>query len=162
MVRKTFKSADMLSPQQRHQRILKLAIALIPIIGSILFNLGIHLEFLQCPLMRYVGVPCPAWGLTRSVMATVRGDLNQAIAYHLFGPLILASFVIAVIHLSWEILNRRQLNLFYIQWVTNPKFQVAGFFLVLTYHSLRLQHLWQIGKLYPSILNSPIGSLIIS
>ncbi|EDZ93891.1 conserved hypothetical protein [Limnospira maxima CS-328] len=162
MVGKTLKSPVLLSRQQRQKRMFSLAIALIPIIGSIGFNLGIHLEFLRCPLMRYVGVPCPAWGLTRSLMATVRGDLNQAIAYHLFCPLIFLGFVIAIIHLILEIIKNRKLDIFYIHWLTNPQVQILIFLILLGYHSVRLQHLWQIGKLYPSFLNSPIGRLLLS
>ncbi|MEL7037804.1 MAG: DUF2752 domain-containing protein [Cyanobacteria bacterium J06592_8] len=153
---------ESLSPQQRQARILGLAIAVIPLVGSVIFNLGVHLQFLGCPLMRYIGIPCPAWGLTRSLMAVMRGDINQAIAYHLFGPLILAGFLIATLHLSLELIQNQKLNYFYIHWVVKPKFQIFGFLVLLGYHSVRLQKMWQIGELYPSFIHSPFGHLILN
>lgn len=152
---------EYLSPQQRQTRILGVAIALIPVVGSVIFNLGVHLRFLRCPLMQYVGVPCPAWGLTRSLMAVMRGDLNQAIAYHLFGPLTLASFIVAALHLSLELIQNQKLNYFYIRWVLKPKFQIFAFLVLLGYHGVRLQKMWQMGEIYPSFVNSPLGYFIL-
>jgi hypothetical protein len=162
MVGKIRRSSQLTSPQQQQQRIFALAIALIPIIGSAVFNLGIRIPFLGCPLMRYVGIPCPGWGLTRSLMAIVRGDINQAISYHLFGPLVLAGFVIAALHLSLELILNKQLNYFYVQWLKNPKFQIFCFLILQGYHGVRLQKLWQLGELYPSFVNSPLGQFILS
>ncbi|MFY7805728.1 MAG: DUF2752 domain-containing protein [Limnoraphis robusta] len=162
MVGKIRRSSQLTSPQQQQQRIFALAIALIPIIGSAVFNLGIRIPFLGCPLMRYVGIPCPGWGLTRSLMAIVRGDINQAISYHLFGPLVLAGFVIAALHLSLELILNKQLNYFYVQWLKNPKLQIFCFLILQGYHGVRLQKLWQLGELYPSFVNSPLGQFILS
>ncbi|MDY7020607.1 MAG: DUF2752 domain-containing protein [Cyanobacteriota bacterium] len=153
---------ESLSPQQRQTRIFGLAIALIPLVGSVIFNLGVHFPFLKCPLMRYVGVPCPAWGLTRSLMAVIRGDLNQAITYHLFGPLILAGFIVVALHLSLELIQNQKLNYFYVRWFQKPKFQIFGFLVFLGYHGVRLQKMWQIGELYPSFVDSPFGHFILN
>ncbi|MGC9527619.1 MAG: DUF2752 domain-containing protein [Limnospira sp.] len=149
-----------LTVEQRTQCSLGLAIAIAPIIGGAILNFGVHIPFLGCPLMRYAGIPCPGWGLTRSVMAAMRGDLHQAIAYHLFGPLILIGFIIAAIHFSLELIRDRKLNSFYIRWVTNPKIQIFSFLILLGYHAVRLQKLWLVGELYPSFLHSPLGHLI--
>ncbi len=162
MLGKIRRSSQLTSSQQRQQKIFALAIALIPLIGSVGFNLGIHIPFLGCPLIRSIGIPCPAWGLTRSLMAVVRGDINQAISYHLFGPLVLASFVIAALHLSLELILNKQLNYFYVQWLKNPKFQIFCFLILQGYHGVRLQKLWQLGELYSSFMNSPLGQFILS
>lgn len=46
--------------------------------------LGINLW--PCPMAVSVGWPCPGCGLTRSVLAMLRGDLMLAARYHVFGP----------------------------------------------------------------------------
>jgi hypothetical protein len=40
----------------------------------------------SCPLRQLTGVPCPTCFLTRSVLATLRGDLPGAMRYHILGP----------------------------------------------------------------------------
>lgn len=82
------KLTDSLSPQDRKKRLIYLLLSAIPVMGSYIFNRGFHIPFLDCPLLRYVGIPCPAWGLTRSFMAVARGEFTAAIAYHVFGPIL--------------------------------------------------------------------------
>ncbi len=41
---------------------------------------------LSCPLRHATGVPCPTCFLTRSVSASLTGNLGEALEYHLFGP----------------------------------------------------------------------------
>ncbi len=151
-----------LTRSERKQRLIYLAIALIPLIGSIVFNLGLRLSFLGCPLMRYVGVPCPGWGLTRSFMAVARGDLAQAVSYHLFGPVLFLGFAIATLHLVTELIRNQKIPIFYGPTLRNPKFQVFCFLVLVGYHSVRLNQLWQSGELYHSILQSPWGHWLIS
>lgn len=151
-----------LTLKQREKRIFALAIASVPIVGGVVLNWGVTIPFLGCPLVRYTGIPCPGWGLTRSVMATMRGDFQQAIAYHLFGPLILIGFVIVAIHLSLELIRDRKLDCFYVRWVTNSKIQIFSFLILLGYHAVRLQNLWKVGELYPSFLHSPLGRFLLS
>ena len=40
----------------------------------------------SCPVRALTGVPCPTCHLTRSVLATFRGDLVGALRWHAFGP----------------------------------------------------------------------------
>ena len=40
----------------------------------------------SCPLRHLTGVPCPTCFLTRSVLATLRGDLSGALRFHILGP----------------------------------------------------------------------------
>lgn len=44
----------------------------------------------RCPLRQLTGIPCPTCYLTRSVLATLRGDLPQALEWHAFGPVLVA------------------------------------------------------------------------
>lgn len=44
----------------------------------------------RCPVRQLTGIPCPTCFLTRSVLATLQGDLPQALHWHAFGPLLVA------------------------------------------------------------------------
>ncbi|MEZ5216028.1 MAG: DUF2752 domain-containing protein [Ilumatobacteraceae bacterium] len=41
-----------------------------------------------CPIRRVTGLPCPTCGMTRSVLALVRGDLVASVAAHPAGPIL--------------------------------------------------------------------------
>lgn len=43
-----------------------------------------------CWFRRLSGLPCPGCGLTRSVVALAQGELRASLAFHPFGPLVLA------------------------------------------------------------------------
>ena len=47
----------------------------------------------RCPVRQLTGIPCPTCYLTRSVLATLQGDLAQALHWHAFGPLLVALVV---------------------------------------------------------------------
>jgi hypothetical protein len=147
-----------LSPPARSQRWLGLLLVMAPIVGSFVYNQGIRLPFLDgCPLIRSIGIPCPAWGLTRSFMAVARGDFAQAFAYHWFGPILFAGFGLACLHFLLELSQNRRIKAFYVSWVRNPKLQISAFLLLLIYHGFRLHHLAQSGFLYTSFRQSPIA-----
>ena len=152
------KFSEFLSDKERCQRYVYLAIALIPIIGSYLFNFGLKIPFLGCPLLRYIGIPCPGWGLTRSLMAVARGDLSQAIAYHLFGPVFFAVFLVAGLHLILELINNRKIRAFYIPLIQNHQFHIFCFLVLFSYHGTRLQELWKSGELYNFFIHSTLGN----
>lgn len=44
----------------------------------------------RCPVRQLTGIPCPTCYLTRSVLATLHGDLAQALHWHTFGPPLVA------------------------------------------------------------------------
>jgi hypothetical protein len=47
---------------------------------------AVPLPLWSCPVRALTGVPCPTCYLTRSVLATFRGDLAGALRWHAFGP----------------------------------------------------------------------------
>jgi hypothetical protein len=47
---------------------------------------GVPLLLPGCPWRAFTGVPCPTCFLTRSALATLKGDLGEALELHLFGP----------------------------------------------------------------------------
>jgi len=152
------KYSENLSNKERSQRYIYLAIALVPIIGSYLFNFGLKIPFLGCPLLRYIGIPCPGWGLTRSFMAVARGDFTQAIAYHLFGPVFFAVFLVAGLHLILELINNRKIRAFYIPLIQNHQFHIFCFLVLFSYHGTRLQELSKSGELYNFFIHSTLGN----
>ncbi|NEP39021.1 MAG: DUF2752 domain-containing protein [Okeania sp. SIO2G4] len=139
------KFSEFLSDKERCQRYVYLAIALLPIIGSYFLNFGLKIPFIGCPLLHYVGIPCPGWGLTRSLMAVARGDLSQAIAYHLFWPVFFVVFIIAILHIVLELINNRKIYTFYVPLIQNYYFQIFCFLVLFGYHGTRLQQLWKTG-----------------
>ncbi|MEA5604248.1 DUF2752 domain-containing protein [Nostoc sp. UHCC 0252] len=111
--------------------------------------------------MRHLtGIPCPTCGMTRSFMAIAQGNLFQALAENLFGPLLFASFVIVAVHITLELLTKRQITAFYCHLVKQRKLQILGLFAVFTYYLLRLYNLSQTGEMYFYFINSPLGKLI--
>jgi len=66
--------------------ILTFLIALI--LGAIMQSYYIPIPGLHCYFQDLFGFPGPGCGLTRSIMAFLRGDISQALSYHAFGPII--------------------------------------------------------------------------
>lgn len=95
-------------------------------------------------------------------MAIVRGDWLQALAAHLFGPVLFASFLIAIVHIASELLTGRRITAFYIQLLRRRALQVNILFIVLSYYALRLYYLSMSGELTLAFLNSPFGHLLFS
>ena len=58
----------------------------------------------SCPLRQLTGIPCPACYLTRSVLATLRGDLAQALEWHAFGPVLVG---LALVLGLWTVFGGR-------------------------------------------------------
>ncbi|GAB4381032.1 MAG: DUF2752 domain-containing protein [Elainellaceae cyanobacterium] len=150
--------SEPLTQRDRQQRLTYLAIALAPLIGSVLYNLGFRLPFLKgCPFLRYTGIPCPGWGMTRSFMAIARGDWQQALNYHLLAPLVFAGFLMATIHLLVELFCNQKIHTAYGAIARSPKAQTLAFLVLLGYHSTRLYTLAQSGELLVSFMQSPLG-----
>ncbi len=52
---------------------------------------------LPCVFHQVSGRPCPGCGLTRSVLALLRGDVSASIGFHPFGPLLLLGLLTALV-----------------------------------------------------------------
>lgn len=131
-----------------------------PLLGTYFYNQNYRIGFLVCPIRHLTGIPCPTCGMTRSFMAIGRGDLNQAVAEHLFGPLLFASFVVAIVHITLEILTRHRITAFYCQLLKLKKIQIFGILAIFIYYFFRLYHLSQTGEIYIAFSSSPLGQLL--
>ena len=47
-----------------------------------------------CMLRETTGIPCPGCGLTRSLVAAVRGDWSSSFAYHRLGPVLFVYLIL--------------------------------------------------------------------
>lgn len=131
-----------------------------PLIGTYFYNQNYRIPFLVCPIRHLTGIPCPTCGMTRSFMAIGRGDLSQAVAEHLFGPLLFTSFVIAIVHITLELLTKHRITGFYCHLLRLRKLQILGLFTLFIYYSCRLYHISQTGEMYIAFSTSPLGQLL--
>lgn len=131
-----------------------------PLLGTYFYHQGYRVGFLVCPIRHLTGIPCPTCGMTRSFMAIAQGDLVQAVAENLFGPVLFASFAIVTFHIALELLIKRRITAFYCHLVKQRKLQIIGLFAVLTYYIIRLYNISQGEEMYLSFINSPLGKLL--
>jgi len=148
------------SDRVRRLAFVKLAIFSSPLVGAYFYSHGKQISFLVCPCRYLTGIPCPGCGMTRSFVAIAQGDWHQAIEQNLFGPVLFASFLVASIHLTIELVKKRQLKAFYSQLIGNEKLQLLGLVVILIYHGSRLYKLSISGELSVAFLNSPLGKLL--
>jgi hypothetical protein len=139
-----------------------LGLASAPIIGAYLYNQGYQIPFLGCPVLHLTGIPCPTCGMTRSFMAIARGNLPQAIRYHLLGPAVFAIFLVITAHLILELLQNRRIQTFYSSLLGKRSVQLMALLIALSYHTYRLYLLSHSGELYQSMVRSPLGHLLFS
>ena len=62
-----------------------------------------------CPSQNLFGVSCPGCGLSRSVAALAKGDLQASMGYHALGPLFFAAILAMWGWLGWCFLKDRRL-----------------------------------------------------
>ncbi|AFY45626.1 hypothetical protein Nos7107_5111 [Nostoc sp. PCC 7107] len=132
-----------------------------PLFGTYFYNRNYRIGFLVCPIRHFTGIPCPTCGMTRSFMAIGRGDLSQAVAENLFGPILFAGFVIVIVHVTLELLTKHQITALYGQLLRVRKLQISFLMTVLIYHSFRLYHISQTGELFITFSKSPLGQLLL-
>ncbi len=110
---------------------------------------GLPLPLWGCPLRHLTGVPCPTCFLTRSVLASFRGDLAGAIEWHAMGPPLLG----AGLWLVWEQgIRGRELRR-----GTTVRWGVAGLALLLGYWLWRLGRWGVSGQLGAWVAAAPLG-----
>lgn len=93
-------------------------------------------------------------------MAIAHGDLPQAVAYHLFGPLVFLFFAVTAIHLVLELRFQQQISTVYTQLIQNRLIQITTILFFLAYHAARLYFLTQTGELGSAMVRSPLGQLL--
>jgi hypothetical protein len=113
-----------------------------------------------CPLKHWTGIPCPTWGMTRSMTAMARGDWAESLHFHGLGPILLLLLGLATLHLGWECLTRRPLNLFDRSWLGRRPVWIGSGVIYIGYHLTRLQILAASGELAMNFTQSPLGQLL--
>lgn len=73
-----------------------------------------------CSMRRFLGVPCPACGLTRSVILLMHGDLRGSLAMHRLGWLVFGLIVLQIPYRLLAMSGREP------RWVANRTFQNAA------------------------------------
>lgn len=136
-----------LTPPERRQRRLILAVLLSPIAGAFFYNRGLHIPGLVCPLYHFTGVPCPSCGLTRSFMAMARGDLLRAAQFHAFGPLLYGIFLLLGVHILLELVLNRAILIPYWRWLEQHRVHWGILGVFLGYYLLRLTTWYHRGEL---------------
>ncbi len=56
---------------------------------------------IACPLRAATGIPCPLCGMTRAVVAAVRGHVGASLAFNPAGIAVLALAVVALLRPQW-------------------------------------------------------------
>ena len=91
----------------------------------------------SCPIRHATGVPCPSCFLTRSICASLGGDIQNAFKIHLFGP------PLAILLILWSILSFKKKKLLKINFKSNIFY--AGFLFFLIYWIYRLIMYFSLG-----------------
>jgi hypothetical protein len=92
-------------------------------------------------------------------MAIARGDLEQALSYHLFGPVLFFLLLAATLHVLCELVSSRRIETVYSRALLSPKVQFLLIGSFLGYYGIRLQGLLRSGDLATSPLLSALNHL---
>lgn len=135
-----------------------------PIVAAYLYNNGYQPAW-SCPLRYWTGIPCPTCGMTRSFIAMVQGNLAQAAAYHLFGPVLFIGLLLAIVQIALMLLLHRQVETPYTwtlqQFFRNRKLSGLIIAILLIYYLFRLCILAHSGALYAEIMQAPLGKWLL-
>ncbi|MGB7416457.1 MAG: DUF2752 domain-containing protein [Thermosynechococcaceae cyanobacterium] len=132
-----------------------LGICSVPLLGAIPYGNGYRLPFLACPILHLTGIPCPTCGMTRSFVAISQGHWQQAVSFHLFGPVLFALFAIIVVHTAIELKTNHRWITFYTQSICRRDVQVLSIVAYFGYYFFRLLVLG-----YPENFESTLSTII--
>ena len=124
--------------------------------GVLLLQLwGRDVALWGCPLKALTGIPCPTWGMTRSVVAIASLHPPESLQQHLFGPLVLVAAALLLLILAKELSSRQASPV----WTHLRRLQVWFPILLamIGYHGYRLGNLWLAGTLQADFHLSPLG-----
>lgn len=136
-----------LSQKSLYGRSLGLLIFSIPLVVSYFLNITEQQSPFNCLFLKFVGIPSPGCGLTRSFLAITNGHLLKSFSYNLLGPFLFCFFVLVSIHLCLEILTRKKVKADYIKLLQNKNLQGWILILILFYYLTRLVIFYTTGKL---------------
>ncbi len=145
-----------LYPQERHKKIIQILLLCLPVLVSFLKSFGLNIPLPGCPLLHYLGIPCPGWGLTRSFQAIAHGNVLQAFNFHLFGPILFIIALNLIFHLIQEIIKNKHISNTYIKILGNSTYQISFLLIVFGYHATRLHNRWKTGELSDAFIHSPL------
>ncbi|NET39260.1 MAG: DUF2752 domain-containing protein [Cyanothece sp. SIO1E1] len=140
---------------------LTLALSLAPLMGAYVYNQGYQIPY-ECPVRHFTGIPCPTCGMTRSLMAAMRGEWATSADHHLFGPILIVILSGTVICLVVELLAQRPIPLFNYLTFYKRRFITILLYMLLGYYLTRLVVIYQHGILVTNFLNSPLGQFLSS
>jgi len=60
-------------------------------------------DLVLCPWRRLTGTNCPGCGMTRGIMALLRGDFSRALTLHPLSPVFLAMLVAMTVMALWDL-----------------------------------------------------------
>lgn len=137
---------------------LGLGLGVAPLSIAVLTSRGGHFPLPSCLFLALSGIPCPTCGMTRSVIATVQGQWGEAVRYHAFGPVLLGSLGLLMLHLSLELVRGKSL-----QWPWQARwFRPLSFSILLLaylgYYGVRLSSWLITGNFDVARFYAPLGS----
>ncbi|MGF1601975.1 MAG: DUF2752 domain-containing protein [Thermosynechococcaceae cyanobacterium] len=144
-----------LSTQACRRRWGLLGLFSVPLLGAIPYGNGYRLPFLTCPIRHLTGIPCPTCGMTRSFAAIAQGNWEQAISFHLFGPVLFALFATIVVHAAIELKTNHRWTTFYTQSICRRDVQTISIVAYLGYYFFRL-----LVSGYPENFDSSLSTII--
>ncbi|MEA5420936.1 DUF2752 domain-containing protein [Spirulina sp. CCNP1310] len=146
-----------LTRREKYLRMGGLSLVTSPLLGAYWFNHSQGSSPLFCPILEFTGIPCPGCGMTRSFLALAQGDLEGAIAFHLFGPLVFAACAGFALHIAIELYTQQEIRYPGLnQWLRKKRVPLLTFLVVILYHGARLWALAQSGDLAITMANAPL------
>lgn len=109
-------------------------ILVIPFI-MMLTNPNIETSRSLCPFKMMTGLPCPACGLTKSMICFYRGDILKSLHYHIFGPLVIFFCTALILIFTTELFTKRR---YFRKILYSRKIAYITIVFLLLYHLIRL------------------------